>query len=67
MYISSTSVIPGGNSKTGDGGGMRGTTFTQGLKDFPIWVYGSKIWYAVTALILVVGLGKTERLTRWYF
>ena len=24
---------------------MRGTTFTDGSKDFPIWGFGSKIWY----------------------
>lgn len=26
------------------GGEMRGTTLTDGSKDFPIWGYGSKIW-----------------------
>ena len=35
-FLKDPSVIPGGNSKTGNGGGMRGTTFTENLKDFPI-------------------------------
>ena len=57
-FLTDPSVVPGGNSKTGDGGGMRGTTFTEGSKDFPIWGYGSKIWYVVKAVILVVGHGE---------
>ena len=43
-FVKNPNDIPGGYSKTGDGGGMRGTTLTEGSKDFPIWGYGSKIW-----------------------
>ena len=32
-------------SPVGDGV-MRGTTFTDASKDFPIWGLGSKVWYA---------------------
>lgn len=43
-FLKDPSVVPGGNAKTGNGGEMRGTTLTEGSKDFPIWGFGSKIW-----------------------
>ena len=62
-FLGDSSAIPGDNNKAGDGGAMRGTTLTEGSQDFSIWAFGSQIWSAVKALMLVVGLGKTGRLT----
>ena len=32
------------SSAAAEGEEMRGTTLTEGTKDFPIWGFGSKIW-----------------------
>ena len=32
------------SSTASEGEEMRGTTLTEGTKDFPIWGFGSKIW-----------------------
>ena len=32
------------NLSSSDDDGMRGTTFTDASKDFPIWGLGSKVW-----------------------
>ena len=36
-----------------EGGEMRGTTLTEGTKDFPIWGFGSKIWSVLSSFSLV--------------
>ena len=33
---------------------MRGTTFTDGSKDFPIWGLGSKMWWVPDMMISFV-------------
>ncbi len=35
-----------------DGEEMRGTTLTEGTKDFPIWGFGSKIWSVALSLLV---------------
>ena len=43
-FLRDPSVVSEGSSVTDKGGEMRGTTFTEGSKDFPILGFGSKIW-----------------------
>ena len=41
-FVKDVGTIPG--DKESDSRTMRGTTLTEGTKDFPIWGFGSKIW-----------------------
>ena len=41
-FVKESSTASAGGKSEGEE--MRGTTFTDGTKDFPIWGFGSKIW-----------------------
>ena len=42
-FVKGTGIISRGSMKS-EGGETRGTTLTDGTKDFPIWGLGSRIW-----------------------
>ena len=46
-FVNGGGIKPGGDKMSEGGEEMRGTTFTEGTKDFPIWGFGSKIWLVI--------------------
>ncbi|KAL9136954.1 MAG: hypothetical protein Q9175_001834 [Cornicularia normoerica] len=43
-FVKGSGTIPGGDKTSERGEKMRGTTLTEGTKDFPIRGFGSEIW-----------------------